>query len=74
MGGTREGGRKARDRMIERYGSDYFARIGEKGGTKGHTGGFYHMRIHDPKRLSEIGRYGGKKNRKPESDVRVDGV
>jgi uncharacterized protein len=41
MAGTTNGGRKARDRNIEKHGADFYARIGAIGGRKGKTGGFY---------------------------------
>lgn len=40
MAGTKTGGEKARQTLRERYGADYFANIGRKGGENGHTGGF----------------------------------
>jgi len=41
MSGTKEGGLMARDTNIQKYGKDYYARIGAKGGKNGRTGGFY---------------------------------
>lgn len=40
MAGTREGGLKAKETNRLRHGSDYYARIGAKGGHNGTTGGF----------------------------------
>ena len=40
MAGTKEGGKKAALANKERYGSDFYAKIGAKGGKKGTTGGF----------------------------------
>lgn len=40
MAGTVEGGRKARDTNIKKYGSDYYTKIGAKGGLIGKSGGF----------------------------------
>lgn len=40
MAGTIDGGIKAAATNMERYGKDYYARIGKEGGKKGHTGGF----------------------------------
>lgn len=40
MAGTKSGGIKARNTMIELYGEDYFAKIGKRGGVVGTTGGF----------------------------------
>lgn len=41
MAGTKEGGRKAAARNIERYGENYYKIIGSRGGKNGNTGGFY---------------------------------
>ena len=40
MAGTKEGGKKAALANKERYGKDFYAKIGAKGGKKGTTGGF----------------------------------
>lgn len=51
--------------LKERYGEDYFRRIGAKGGKLGRTGGFYANR----ELASEAGRKGGliSKRRKKEA-------
>lgn len=41
MAGTKKGGEKAAGTNKDRYGSDFYAKIGAKGGKKGRTGGFY---------------------------------
>ena len=41
MAGTKDGGQAAAKTNKERYGSDFYAKIGAKGGKKGRTGGFY---------------------------------
>ncbi len=41
MAGTREGGLKAAARNRQKYGKDFYAKIGAVGGKLGHTGGFY---------------------------------
>ena len=41
MSGTRAGGIKAAQSNLARHGDDFYARIGAKGGRKGHTGGFF---------------------------------
>jgi uncharacterized protein len=41
MAGTIAGGKAAASTNKNRYGSDFYAKIGAKGGKKGHTGGFY---------------------------------
>lgn len=40
MAGNMDGGAKAGKTNKERYGDDYYARIGALGGHKGRTGGF----------------------------------
>lgn len=40
MAGNKAGGLKAAKTNKERYGDDWYARIGRKGGQNGHTGGF----------------------------------
>lgn len=41
MAGTLEGGRKAAITNKAKYGADFYAKQGAKGGKLGHTGGFY---------------------------------
>lgn len=53
MAGTKVGGLKARDRNRQKYGSDFYAKIGAIGGSKGRTGGFFQNR--------ELARIAGKK-------------
>jgi len=40
MAGTKAGGRKAAATNKAKYGRDFYAEIGRKGGKNGHTGGF----------------------------------
>ena len=40
MAGTAKGGRLAAEKNKAKYGSDFYAKIGRKGGQRGHTGGF----------------------------------
>jgi hypothetical protein len=40
MAGTEKGGKEAAKTNKTKYGADFYARIGAKGGQKGHTGGF----------------------------------
>lgn len=41
MAGTKAGGQKAAATNKTKHGSDFYAKIGAKGGKKGHTGGFF---------------------------------
>lgn len=41
MAGTVEGGKAAAATNKEKYGDDFYAKIGAKGGKLGRTGGFY---------------------------------
>lgn len=58
MPGTIAGGLKASATNKERYGEEFYKRIGAKGGRNGHTGGF----AADAKRAREAGRKGGLKS------------
>ena len=40
MAGTKAGGIKAAATNKAKYGNEFYARIGQKGGRNGHTGGF----------------------------------
>lgn len=40
MAGTKAGGIKAAATNRNKYGAEFYARIGQKGGRNGHTGGF----------------------------------
>lgn len=40
MPGTKAGGQKAAATNMKKYGSEFYKRIGSKGGQNGHTGGF----------------------------------
>ena len=41
MSGTKDGGKAAAATNKAKYGADFYAKIGAKGGKKGRTGGFY---------------------------------
>lgn len=60
MAGTSKGGQKAASSNKERYGSDFYARIGAKGGKKGRTGGFFANR----ELAREAGAKGGRISRR----------
>jgi len=60
MAGTQAGGKAAAATNKSKYGADFYAKIGAKGGTKGKTGGFYANR-----ELARIaGAKGGKISRR----------
>lgn len=60
MAGTKEGAKKARNTNLERYGKDFYKKIGSIGGKASHTGGFYA----NPELASKAGRIGGAKSRR----------
>lgn len=41
MAGTKAGGEAAAKTNKQKYGADFYAKIGAAGGKKGRTGGFY---------------------------------
>lgn len=55
MAGNRIGGLKAARTNKDKYGSDFYKRIGTTGGSRGRTGGFYNNR----EAAREAGRKGG---------------
>lgn len=56
MAGTKAGGIKAAATNKEKYGSEFYASIGRKGGQNGHTGGF----AANPELARIAGSIGGK--------------
>ena len=60
MPGNKIGGRKAAKTNILKYGKDFYARIGAKGGRNGHTGGF----AANPALARIAGAKGGRKSRR----------
>lgn len=65
MAGTKAGGRKAAMTNKQRYGADFYAAIGSRGGKNGHTGGFYANR----ELARKAGRKGGLKSRRTKQTV-----
>ena len=55
MAGTKAGGLKAAAKNKEKHGSDFYSRIGKKGGRNGRTGGF----ATNPELAKIAGRKGG---------------
>lgn len=60
MAGTKAGGRKAAKTNRAKYGSDFYAEIGRKGGHNGHTGGF----ASNPELARIAGAKGGRKSKR----------
>jgi len=60
MAGTKLGGQKAAATNRNKYGKDFYARIGSLGGKMGHTGGFFANR----ELAREAGRRGGRISRR----------
>lgn len=56
MAGTKEGGKKAAITNKMKYGDDFYAKMGAKGGRNGHTGGF----AANPQLAKIAGQKGGK--------------
>ena len=63
MAGTARGGRLAAMKNKKKYGSDFYKRIGQKGGKAGHTGGFA-AGDEGRKRASMYGAIGGSISRR----------
>ena len=60
MGGTAAGGAKAAATIRRKYGRNFYAEIGAKGGHNGHTGGF----AANPELARIAGQKGGRKSRR----------
>lgn len=60
MAGTAAGGKKASLTNIEKYGKDFYKRIGAMGGRNGHTGGF----AANPELARIVGAKGGRKSKR----------
>jgi len=65
MAGTKKGGKAAAQTNKAKYGSDFYAKIGQKGGKLGHTGGFYANR----ELARTAGRLGGRISRRTKKTV-----
>jgi uncharacterized protein len=68
MAGTKAGGQAAAATNKKKYGSDFYAKIGAKGGQNGKTGGFFANR----ELAREAGRRGGRVSRRPKSTKSSD--
>lgn len=60
MAGTKAGGFKAAQTNKIKYGHDFYAEIGRKGGRNGHTGGF----AANPELAKIAGAIGGRKSKR----------
>lgn len=68
MAGTKAGGQKAAATNKARHGSDFYAKIGAKGGMNGTTGGFAANR-----ELARVaGAKGGRISRRGKSTKKID--
>lgn len=67
MSGTLAGGQAAAKRNKELYGEDFYSKIGQKGGAKSRTGGFYNNR--EAARIA--GAKGGKLSKRGPNKVTV---
>jgi hypothetical protein len=65
MAGTKEGGKKAAAANKAKYGSDFYAKIGAKGGKLGRTGGF----AANPELARIAGAKGGRISRRKKAVV-----
>jgi hypothetical protein len=63
MAGTEKGGKEAAKTNKKKYGADFYARIGAKGGQRGHTGGFAAGR-EGRERARKFGAIGGRLSRR----------
>ena len=68
MAGTKEGGKKSAKANKERYGKDFYARIGRMGGKAGHTGGF----AADPELARRAGAIGGRKSKRGPAKRKIE--
>lgn len=73
MAGTKIGGIKAATTNKTKYGLDFYAQIGAKGGRKGKTGGFASLKIGADgltgrQRAELAGAKGGKKSRRRKAE------
>lgn len=63
MAGTEKGGKEAAKTNKTKYGPDFYAKIGAKGGKRGHTGGFAAGR-EGRERARKFGAIGGRLSRR----------
>ena len=68
MAGTKLGGLKASETNRNKYGNDFYKRIGRIGGKNGHTGGF----ASNPELARLAGAKGGRISRRGKRKVETD--
>nr|HET6905102.1 hypothetical protein [Ktedonobacteraceae bacterium] len=66
MAGTMIGGQHTCDTNYERYGRDYYHKLGARGGTRSRTGGFWYKKhvLGDIESIRNAGRLGGRISRR----------
>ena len=64
MAGTKQGGQAVAATNKAKYGADFYAKIGAKGGKKGRTGGFFANR----ELARTAGAIGGRKSRRTKAN------
>ena len=68
MAGTKAGGQKAAATNKAKHGTDFYAKIGRKGGQNGRTGGF----AANPELARIAGAKGGRISRRRKAVVKTD--
>jgi hypothetical protein len=69
MSGTVEGGKAAAETNKNKYGADFYVKIGAIGGKKGTTGGFETMAREDPVRHKMISSLAGMKGKRGKANA-----
>ena len=67
MAGTKTGGQKAAVTNKLKYGDNFYASIGRKGGRNGHTGGF----AANPELAKIAGAIGGRKSKRGKAKAKI---
>lgn len=67
MAGTKAGGRKAAVTNKLKYGDNFYANIGRRGGRNGHTGGF----AANPELAKIAGAIGGRKSKRGKAKAKI---
>lgn len=76
MAGNPTGGQRAAQTNKEKYGSDFYKKIGAKGGAKGHTGGFASQHVGADgltgrERARIVGSQGGRTSKRTQSKIQI---